>query len=92
MSAKSTMLFDVLGNILHYKSDEMYKKHISSENFKDAAAYMVRRYLTMSYSSEVRQIVLDNYLALERMPAEVQYRWLLRAVPKQKSTFIRYLR
>lgn len=92
MAAKSNMLFDVLGNILHYKSDEMYRKHVESENFKDAAAYMVRRYLTMSLSSAVRQVVLDNYLVLERMPAEVQYKWLLKAVPKQKSTFIRYLR
>ena len=92
MSAKSTMLFDVLGNILHYKSDEMYGKHIASENFKDAAPYMVRRYLTMSFNSEVREVVLDNYLVLERMSAEVQYKWLLRAVPKQKSTFIRYIR
>ena len=92
MSTKSTMLFDVLGNILHYKSDEMYQKHIESENFKDAAAYMVRRYLTMSLSNEVRQVVLDNYLSLERMPAEVQYKWLLKAIPRQKSTFIRYLR
>lgn len=92
MSAKSTMLFDVLGNILHYKSDEMYSKHIASENFKDAAPYMVRRYLTMSFNSEVREVVLDNYLVLERMPAEVQYKWLLKAVPKQRSTFIRYIR
>ncbi len=92
MSSKSTMLFDVLGNILHNKSVEMYKKHVSSENFKDAAAFMVRRYLTMSPNSAVRAAVLDNYLTLERMPAEVQYLWLMKKVPKQNSTFIRYIR
>ena len=92
MAAKSNMLFDVLGNILHYKSKDMYEKHIKSESFKDAAAYMVRRYLTMSPNAAVREVVLDNYLTLERMPSEVQYLWLLKKVPQQRSTFIRYIR
>ena len=86
------MLFDVLANILQTKSMELYKEHIASDNFKDAAPYMVRRYLTMSNNSKVRDVVLDNYLVLERMPEEVQYLWLLRAIPKQNSTFIRYIR
>ena len=89
---KSTMLFDVLKNILSTKSLDLYEKHITSENFKDASPFMVRRYLTMSYSNDVRQVVLDNYLTLERMPAEVQYKWLLKAVPKQKLSFIKYIR
>lgn len=90
--AKSTMLFDVLANILSTKSEELYKKHISSENFKDAAPFMVRRYLTMSPNPNVRDIVLDNYLTLERMPAEVQYSWLMKKIPRQRNTFIRYIR
>ena len=90
--AKSNMLFDVLANILQTKSMELYKEHIASDNFKDAAPYMVRRYLTMSNNPKVRDVVLDNYLVLERMPEEVQYLWLLRAIPKQNSTFIRYIR
>lgn len=89
---KSNMLFDVLANILQTKSIELYKKHISSDDFKDAAAFMVRRYLTMCQAPVVRSIVLNNYLALERMPAEVQYLWLLKAIPKQRSTFIQYLK
>ena len=92
MAAKSNMLFDVLGNILHFKSRDMYEKHIKSESFKDAAAFMVRRYLTMSLNASVREVVLDNYLALERMPAEVQYLWLLKKIPQQRSTFIKYLK
>lgn len=86
------MLFDVLANILHTKSIDLYKKHIVSENFKDAAAFMVRRYLTMSINPKVREIVLDNYLILERMPDAVQYLWLIKAIPRQNSTFIRYLK
>ena len=92
MASKSTMLFDVLANILSTKSEDIYKKHISSENFKDAAPFMVRRYLTMSPNPNVRDIVLDNYLTLERMPAEVQYSWLMKKIPKQRNTFIRYIR
>ena len=90
--AKSNMLFDVLANILQAKSMKLYKAHIDSEDFKDAAPFMVRRYLTMCANANVRNIVLDNYLQLERMPGEIQYLWLLKAVPKQNSTFIRYIR
>lgn len=91
-TAKSRMLFDVLANILSTKSHELYKKHISSESFKDAAPFMVRRYLTMSPCAAVRDAVLDNYVSLERMPAEIQYLWLMRKVPRQRNTFIRYIR
>lgn len=76
------MLFEVLANILQAKSIDLYKQHIVSTDFKDAAAFMVRRYLTMSQSQEVRDIVLDNYMALERMPDTIQYLWLLKAIPK----------
>ena len=71
---------------------KLYEEHIASENFKDAAPFMIRRYLTMSPDPKVRDVVLDNYLALERMPDTVQYQWLIRAIPKQHSTFIRYIR
>lgn len=90
--ARSNMLFDVLANILQTKSIELYKEHIASENFKDASPFMVRRYLTMSSSPRVRDVVLDNYAVLEKMPETVQYLWLMRAVPKQNSTFIRYMK
>lgn len=90
--AKSTMLFDVLDNILRAKSIELAKQHIASESFKDAAPFMVRRYLTMSSNASVRQVVFDHFMSLERMPADVQYLWLLKAVPKQSSGFIRYLK
>jgi len=90
--AKSTMLFDVLANILQTKSIELYNQHIASENFKDAAPFMIRKYLTMSLNPSVRQVVLDNYLALERMPEKTLYLWLMKAIPRQNSTFIRYIR
>ena len=92
MAFKSTMLFDVLANILQTKSMEIYAKQIADEHFKDAAPFMVRRYLTMSPDPAVRDLVIENYIALERMPPEVLYRWLLKKVPRQRSTFIRYIR
>lgn len=92
MATRSTMLFDVLANILQRKSIDLYREHIKSENFKDASPFMVRRYLTMSLNPKVRDVVLDNYAILEQMPETVQYLWLLKAVPKQNSTFIKYIR
>lgn len=90
--AKSTMLFDVLANILTTKSLKLYNEHINSENFKDAAPFMIRRYLTMCNNAAVRQIVLDNYLTLERMPEKMLYMWLIKAIPKQNYSFIKYLK
>ena len=92
MAFKSNMLFDVLANILVSKSQELYKKHIQSENFKDAAKFMVLRYMTMSFSEDVRNIVIDNYITLERMPEKTLYKWLLKNIPKQNSSFIRYIK
>lgn len=92
MANKSTMLFDVLKNILVDKDFNVYEQHISSESFKDAAPFMIRRYLTMSPNKYVRQIVLDNYLSLERMPVNILYRWLIMNIPKQNNSFIQYIR
>lgn len=89
---KSTMLFDVLKNILTTKSMELYKKHIESESFKDAAPFMIRRYLTMHTNSVIRSIVIDNYAALERMNERMLYFWLLQKIPKVNNSFIQYLR
>jgi len=92
MAFKSNMLFDVLGNILSVKSIELFKQHVASENFKDAAKFMILRYLTMSQNPSVRNIVIDNYITLERMPETILYKWLLTNIPKQNNSFIRYIK
>lgn len=92
MAQKSTMLFDVLKNILSDKSMNLYQQHISSPNWKDAAKFIVIRYLGMHSNSKVRDIILDNYVTLERMPDTILYKWLILKIPKQKMTFIKYLR
>mgnify|MGYP001771416900 CR=1 FL=1 len=92
MAFKSTMLFDVLGNILTTKSMSLYDKHVHSDSFKDAAKFMLLKYLSMSPNPQVRQIAIDNYITLERMPEDVLYRWLLANIPKQNNSFIKYIR
>ena len=92
MAFKSTMLFDVLGNILQKKSMKLYREHIAAEDFAAASRFMVLRYLSMCNNPQVRDIVLDNYITLERMPEKIVYLWLLCKIPKQNSSFIKYLR
>lgn len=59
--ARSSMLFDVLANVLSGKSETTMRKHLASPDFKDAAKFMVLRYLTMSPSEAVRGVVLSRY-------------------------------
>ena len=92
MAYKSTMLFDVLDNILKEKSLQKYKEHVASQYFKEAAPFMIRRYLTMHPNQQVRDAVLENIVTLERMPVETMYLWLMAKIPRQTVTFIRYLR
>lgn len=92
MAFKSNMLFDVLQNILGTKSIELYNKHINSERFGDAAPFMILRYLSMSNNDNVRNIVIGNYITLERMPAKVLYKWLIGNIPQQKNIFIKYIK
>ena len=92
MAYKSTMLFDVLANILTEKSEETYAKHIVADDFAAAAKFMVLRYLTLSTCEEVRNVVLENYIVLEHMEEKLLYKWLLRNVPRQRSSFIKYIR
>lgn len=82
MAFKSNMLFDVLANVLVSKSCHLYAEHIKSEHFKDAAKFMILKYLSMHSNPAVRDIVISNYTTLERMPETALYMWLLKAIPK----------
>lgn len=88
----STMLFDAMNNILVTKSEEVYRRHVASPDFKDFKGYNCRRYMTMSESEEVRGIVLAHYASLERMDDKALYLWLMRVLPRQRSGFIKYIR
>ena len=89
---KSTMLFDAMSNILVTKSMEIYKRHITHPDFKDFKGYNCRRYMTMSQDQRIRQIVLDNYVILEHMDDKILYLWLMKKLPRQTSSFIKYIK
>ena len=90
---KSKLIFAVLANILHDKSMTTYEAHVGNETeWPTVSRFILLRYLSMSYSPAVRQLIIDNYIALQRMPEKPLYRWLLQKVPKQPSGFIKYIK
>lgn len=90
---KNNLLFDYLGNILRNKSLTVYKNHIDAMEFESSfSPFMIVRYLSMHPTAEVRKLVLDNQMYLERLPARVLYKYLLIAVPRQTNTFIKYIK
>ena len=89
---KSNLIFAVLSNILVEKSMHILVKQIASDDFTTVSKFLILRYLSMSFNEEVRNIVIDNYITLERMPEKQLYKWLLKTVPKQNSSFIRYIK
>ena len=92
MAYKSTILFDCLNNILVSKSEAVYNRHITDENFKDVSSFILVKYIGMSPDPEVRQVALDNQETLERMEPKILYRYLMRTVRKQRSGFIKFIR
>lgn len=92
MAFKSTMLFDAMNNILVTKSEDVYHQHIADPNFKDFTGFICRKYMSMSPDPNVRQIILNNQVILERMDDKTLYKWLMKTVPRQKSGFIKFMR
>jgi hypothetical protein len=90
--AKSTMLFDAMNNILVTKSEEVWRQHIEDPNFKDFTGFICRKYMSMSPDHRIRQIVMDNYITLERLDDKNLYLWFLRKLPKQNSGFIKFIK
>lgn len=91
---QNNLLFDYLKNILELKSFEKYEKDIlNPEFYKNFSKFMILRYLSMHKDSSVRSIILNNQLVLERFTEpEHVYKFLLDIIPKQKSSFIKYIK
>lgn len=53
---------------------------------------MINSYLSMSLDPKVRKVVFDNQLSLDRMSKKVHYMFLMKMVPYQRNTFIKYVR
>lgn len=54
MAYKSTILFDVMNNILVTKSEETYRRHVADENFKDVSSFILVKYMGMSPDARIR--------------------------------------
>ena len=90
---KNTLLFDYLANILTEKSLEKFNYHVDSLEFLTSfQGFMVLKYLSMHKSPSVRNLILSNQSALERLSARALYRFLLMNVPRQYSPFIKYIK
>jgi len=92
MAFKSNLIFDVLSNILTSKNLNTYNNHINDVCWATVSKFLILRYLSMSANPQVRQITLDNYITLERMPETILYKWCLMNIPKQNNSFIRYIK
>jgi hypothetical protein len=90
---KNTMMFEYLGNIVKEKSIDKYNYHVEDVEFVTSFnGYVILRYLSMHPVPAVRNVVLQNQMALERMTPRAMYRFLLDYVPRQFSSYIKYLK
>lgn len=92
---QNKFLFDYLKNILLLKSEKVYSEHISDESINSFPHLVIMRYLSMSTDERVRKIITDNQILLERLDKishKLSYRWYIDNIPKQKSSFITYIK
>lgn len=90
---KNKNLFDYLKNIIHDKSDEIYKKHISEADFESSfSCFMILNYLSMSPHKETRDFIIKNQIYLEKMNQNILYRFLIKEIPYNNNYFIRYIK
>lgn len=85
-------LFDYLRNIVYTKSWNLYRGHIGQKEFNSFPKVVVLRYLTMCEDENVRKLVLDNQFLLEKMENVDFYRFMMKNVPKQRNSFIKYIK
>ena len=90
---KNRNIFEYLKNILTTKDKDEYFKHISEDGFDaDFKKVVVLRYLSMSPDEKVRSIVFENQLTFDRMDCKTLYRYLMCVVPRQRNSFIKYIK
>lgn len=89
---RNNYLFDYLKNILTTKSMNVYNKHLEDDFEMSYQPYMINNYLSMSTNAKVRQIIFDNQLSLDRMEKKNHYLFLIKAIPKQFNSFIKYIK
>jgi hypothetical protein len=87
-------IFDILNNILKYKSDEEYNKHISSSDFyKIYNQYMINRWLSMCDKVDVIDTLFQYQKILENIKIpELHYKLLIKIMPKHKFCNLKYIK
>lgn len=70
----------------------LYNTHIGSECISEASTFIILKYLSMCENCAVRDVVLKDYLILEKMNVPMLYKTLIRSIPKQQKTFIKFIK
>ena len=88
------IIFDILNNILKFKSEEDYNKHVSSSDFyKVYNPYMILRWLSMCDKSNIIKTLTENQTVLENIKSlELHYRTLLKIIPQHKFCNMKYIK
>lgn len=89
---RNNYLFEYLKNILTTKSNEVFQKHLQDDFEASYQPYMINSYLSMSPNDQVRQVIFDNQIYLDHMDKKTHYMTLIKMIPKQNSSFIRYIK
>ena len=87
-------IFDILNNILKFKSEEDYNKHITSSDFYSVYnQYMIFRWLSMCDKTDVIHVLTENQTILEniKMP-ELHYKMLMKIIPGHKFCSMKYIK
>ena len=89
---RNNYLFDYLKNILTLKSKTMYENHLKDDFEGSYQPYMINNYVSMSLDTKVCDVIFENQISLDRMQKKDHYFFLLKAVPRQQKSLIRYIR
>jgi hypothetical protein len=87
-------IFDILNNIIRFKSEEEYEKHIAlPEFFKTYNSYMIFRWLSMCDKSDIINTLSTYQIELESIKnPELHYKLLLKIIPRHKFCNLRYVK
>lgn len=85
--------FDYLNNILFFKSQDQYEKHVNDVDFESTfSSYMILRFLTMTKSTNVNAFIATRIIILEKLSQKALYQFLLKTIPKMPFYRIQYIK
>lgn len=91
--AYNTMFFDYLKNILCTQDINILANDITHPLFNTTySVFMVDKYLSMHTNKTISDKIVKLQSTLEKLSPEAHYRLMLKIIPKQYSSFIRYIK